>query len=92
MSVPKNDVNKDLGNYVTSKGMYNDLIAKYKFQIMKSGSYQLWLESFAMNNDSNSVIVQINQDLTVADTIYNMRHGLWLPIIKVKVKKVEKKK
>ncbi|XP_065649882.1 uncharacterized protein LOC101236159 isoform X2 [Hydra vulgaris] len=83
VSIPFNDIKKDLGPYVTSNGMYNDLIAIYKVQVIKAGLYNLWIETFAMSNSTNSVIVKINEDVTVADTPFNKRTGMWLPINKV---------
>lgn len=78
--VAVDDEKKNLGLFVTAVGEKEDLIATYKFHVMKSGSYNLWLDSFANSTSDNGITVQMQDgDKTSRDLIFTRQHALWFP-------------
>ena len=67
---------------MTANGRLDDLIATYLFRVKKATTYFVWLDSFALNNATNGVKIQLgdNTEKISRNMIWNKISGLWLPV------------
>lgn len=76
-----NSKKDSIGKFVVANGKENDLIATYQFKVLVTTEYAIWVDSFALNNKTNGIIIRINDEESHSQNlIYNLNGPMWLPL------------